>query len=87
MAAKPLTRDLVRAMTVDEFAEREPEIMRWLAIGAPDGEPAPEVKRPDGHEFTRAEVAAMSLDEFEANAVEIQAQAHLLKQRDREIQP
>lgn len=74
MTERRLSRAVIAAMPVAEFDERAAEAYRWLTAGAVDGEPAPPATRPAGHVFTREEVAAMSLAEFEANEAAIDAQ-------------
>ena len=74
MTARPLSKAAIADMAPGEFTERRGEIRRWLAAGGVDGEVAPPAARPDGHVFTRQEVAAMSLDYYEVHADRIIAQ-------------
>lgn len=70
-----LSREGIKAMSLDEFQSREPEIDRWMKAGAKDGEPAPPApERTAGHTFTLPEVKAMTVDEFAANEAAIREQ-------------
>lgn len=73
--AELLSRAVIAKLSPDEVDARSDEIRRWLAAGAKDGEAAPSgPKWPDGHTFTRAEIAAMDQDTYEANEEAILAQ-------------
>lgn len=71
----PITRASIKAMTTVEFNEHLAEIDRWRKAGGIDGEAAPAdtTVRPDGHTFTRSEIAGMTGAEFEANSDAIHA--------------
>jgi hypothetical protein len=67
--AAPLSREAIKAMDSREYEERRAEVMRWTAAGAVDGQPAPPGPhvRPDGHEFTRQEIAGMTVADLVLN--------------------
>jgi hypothetical protein len=70
-------------MTPAQFDANEPEIKQWLRTGAIDGAEPPPLAKPSDHVFTRAEIAAMTVEEFEANELAIRAQASTMKKRER----
>lgn len=80
-AGGAITRAEIAAMSLDEFAEREDEILRWTRGGADDGEVAPPgPKRPAEHAFTLTEVQGLSTEEFAQNEAAILRQLPTLGQ-------
>lgn len=73
---KAFTRAQIEAMRPEELAADLDDINSWVAAGAVDGQAPGPLKRPEGHQFTRAEVEAISRrpEEFEANRDAINAQ-------------
>jgi hypothetical protein len=67
--SRAFTRAEIEAMRPDELAANADAISAWAAAGAVDGQAPMPLKRPEGHQFTRAEVEAISRrpEEFEAN--------------------
>lgn len=68
-----LSRQVIREMDQATYEANEAAILRWWQAGAVDDTEAPPLVRPDGHCWTKAEVAGLTVEEFDANADQLLA--------------